>query len=89
MHDNTIQIKAFDIDFWNFPYNQIKLRQKKNMYPPRVKLTVQMKSVDHIFKLPVKINGCSGDSQLDTELLLPLSELGKGTYNMVANSDNS
>ena len=59
------------------------------MYPPRVKLTVQMKSVDHIFKLPVKINGCSGDGQLDTELLLPLSELGKGTYNMVANSDNS
>ena len=77
MHDNTIQIKAFDIDFWNFPYNQIKLRQKKNMYPPRVKMTVVMRS-DHDLKLPIKIEGCSSNCQLDVELAFPL--FGKITY---------
>ena len=48
------------------------------MYPPRVKMTVTMKNPETIFKLPVRIEGCVGDDQLDTELTFPL-----GTYGVV------
>ena len=50
------------------------------MYPPRVKMTVMMRSVDHIFKLPIKIKGCSGDNRLDIELAFPLSGSGETSY---------
>ena len=50
----------------------MQLRHERKMYPPRVKMTVAMKNSDHVMKLPVRIEGCSGDYQLDTELTFPL-----------------
>ena len=50
----------------------MKLQHEKNMYPPRVKMTVTMKYPDHAFKLPVKISGCSGTDQLDVDITFPL-----------------
>ena len=47
------------------------LRHERKMYPPRVKMTV-IKQSDNILKLPVRIEGCSCDHQLDVELTIPL-----------------
>ena len=55
----------------------MQLRHERKMYPPRVKMTVVMKNPDTILKLPVRIDGCSSDNQLDTELTFPL---GKSCY---------
>ena len=71
------QIRASDIDFWNFAFRIIKLQHEKNIYPPRVKMTVVMRAPDHILKIPIKIKGCSRHNQLDVELAFPLlGELG-------------
>ena len=68
-----MQIWASDIDFWNKKYDSetMKMRHKRRMYPPRVKMTVCMRSSDQQFKLIVKFLGCSHDSQLDVELAFP------------------
>lgn len=50
------------------------------MYPPRVKMTVDMKDPDTTIKLPVTIEGCSGNSQLDMELIFPLMGMSLSTY---------
>ena len=42
------------------------------MYPPRVQMTVTLRNPDQILKLPVKFEGCSGDSQLNTDITFPL-----------------
>lgn len=52
----------------------MQLRHDLKMYPPRVKMTVSMKRSDLAFKLPIKFNGCSDDSQLDIELTFPLGK---------------
>ena len=54
----------------------MKLRHEKKMYPPRVKMTVDMKSPDDhdIYKLSVKIEGCSEEDQLDFQLCFPPSK---------------
>ena len=41
------------------------------VYPPRVKMTVQMKS-DKAFTLPVKFEGSNCDEKLCVDLLFPL-----------------
>jgi hypothetical protein len=53
----------------------MQLRHEKKMYPPRVKLTVGMKNPDDcdIYKLSVKIEGCSEEDQLDIQLCFPPS----------------
>ena len=43
------------------------------MYPPRVIMTVAMKNPDDIFKLSVRIEGCSEEDQLDIQLCFPPS----------------
>ena len=40
-------------------------------------MTVVMKSLDLIFKLPIKFIGCSNEGRLDIELTFPLSNSGK------------
>ena len=42
------------------------------MYPPRVKMTVTLRNPNHVLKLPVKFEGCTSDSQLDTDITFPL-----------------
>ena len=69
-----MQIRASDIDFWSKNYNSdmMEIRHKTKMYPPRIKMTVCMKSSDQqLIKLQVKFIGCSGDSQLGAELIFP------------------
>ena len=53
----------------------MQLRHEKSMYPPRVKMTVVLKNPDTVLKLPVRIEGCLSDNQLDTELTFPFGML--------------
>ena len=69
-----VQIRASDMDFWTMGFENMQLRHNLKMYPPRVKMTVSMNSSDVAFKLPIKFNGCSDDSQLDIELTFPLGK---------------
>ena len=63
------------MDFWSMGVDNMQLRHDLKMYPPRVKMTVGIKSLaDLTFKLAIKFNGCSDDSQLDTELTFPLGK---------------
>ena len=50
----------------------MQLRHKRNMYPPRVKMTIRLRNPDDIIKLPVKFSGHVCDGQLDVELTVPL-----------------
>ena len=69
-----IQIRASDIDFWKSGFDKLQLQHMTRMYPPRVKMTIMLRDLEN-HKLLIKFLGCSTDSQLDTELALPL-----GTY---------
>ena len=53
----------------------MQLRHEKKMYPPRVKMMVGMKNPDDhdIYKLSVKIEGCSEEDQLDIQFFFPPS----------------
>ena len=68
-----LQIKKEDINFWEKGMDHMRLRHEKKMYPPRVKMTVSLVHSHQAFKLPVKFEGCSSDSQVDLELTFPLS----------------
>ena len=80
-----LQIRASDIDFWRegLKFDVMRLRHDKKLYPPRVKMTVSFQSSDLQFKLPVKFEGCSNDSQLDVELTFPLSMDSKSTIHSI------
>lgn len=69
-----LQIFASDIEFWNVKYELMKQKHERNMYPPRVKMTVCMNNPNHFLTLPVKFSGCEGDGNLDVELTLPLGK---------------
>ena len=62
--------------FWNEDFELMKRKHERNMYPPRVKMTVSMTNPSCFSTLPVKVSGCEGDGKLDMELTLPL-----GKYN--------
>lgn len=69
-----MQIRASDVDFWreeNVTFKKMYLRHKLKMYPPRVHMTVRMKTTDDR-KVPVNFEGCTGDSQLNMELTFPI-----------------
>ena len=70
-----LQIRASEIDFWGKEFDVMHLRHRLKMYPPRVKMTVMMKSLDLNFKLLIKFIGCSNEGRLDTELTFPLGNL--------------
>ena len=65
------QISASNIDFWSEDLENMELKHKMKMYPPRVKMTVLMKTTDPI-KLSVDVIGCSNN--LDMDLVLPIGE---------------
>ena len=69
-----MQIRAADIDFWEARINVMKLNHETNMYPPRVKMTITMRNpeTDIDIKLPITFEGCSSDSQLNTDIIFPL-----------------
>ena len=67
-----MQIRAPDIDFWEARVEVMKLKHETNMYPPRVKMTVTMRNPENNIKLPIKFEGCSSDSQLNTDIIFPL-----------------
>ena len=52
----------------------MKLKHERNMYPPRIKMTVSMNNPNHSITLPVRFLGCEGDDKLDVELTLPLGK---------------
>jgi hypothetical protein len=69
------QIAASDIiSFWNENFEIMKRKHERNMYPPRVKMTVCMNNPNHFVTLPVKVLGCEGNDKLDVELTLPLGK---------------
>ena len=39
-------------------------------YPPRVKMSIHQRSASDSFVIPVKINGCTEDGQLNVDLLI-------------------
>ena len=49
----------------------MELKHEMKMYPPRVKMTVLMKTTDSIM-LSIDVIGCSRD--LDMDLVLPIGE---------------
>ena len=71
----NLQIAASDIiSFWNENFEIMKRKHERNMYPPRVKMTVCINNPNQFIILPVKVLGCEGDDKLDVELTLPLSK---------------
>ena len=40
------------------------------IYPPRVKMTIDTERASGAFTIPVKIDGCAEDGELDVELML-------------------
>ena len=70
----NLQIAASDIlSFWDEKFEIMKRKHERNMYPPRIKMTVSMNNPNQFITLPVKVLGCEGD-KLDVELTLPLSK---------------
>ena len=68
---------ASDIMCWNEGFELMRRKHERNMYPPRVKMTVHMTCPSHSVKLPIKFSGCEGDGKLDIELILPLGKHSK------------
>lgn len=68
-----IKIKEMDVDFWNTKFEILQFKHEAKMYPPRVRMTVDVPNVEPRMKLLINFEGCSRDSQLDMEILFPLT----------------
>lgn len=53
----------------------MKIRHETNIYPPRVKMTVTLTNADHPVKVPVVFEGCSKESQLNSDITFPLGKI--------------
>ena len=62
-----------DVDFWNTEFEILKFKHEARTYPPSVRMTVDAPSIEPRMKLLVKFEGCSRESQLDMEILFPLT----------------
>ena len=51
MYTSSVQIKVSDMDLWSMGIETMQLRHDLKMYPPRVKMTVSMKSSDVLWHL--------------------------------------
>ena len=69
--NNIMQIQISKIDFWRLGFDVMQLQHEKKIYPPRVKITVILKSTEDAI-VRIKFVGCSSDSQLDVDLPFPL-----------------
>lgn len=68
-----MQIKASDVEFWNNTDVGVMIRRHQTkMYPPRMIMTVTSRTLDSIFLLAVKFDGCSGDCNLDMDISFPI-----------------
>ena len=47
----------------------MKLRQKNLTYPPRIRMTLGLKSLDMLI-IPIEFKGCTDDSNLDIDLMV-------------------
>ena len=45
------------------------------MYPPRVMMTISIRSPELTHALPIKFEGCADNSQLDVDLTIPFGKL--------------
>ena len=54
----------------------MQTKHERKMYPPRVKMTVDMKNFDATVQLFLRIKGCLAENQelLDAELSFPLTK---------------
>ena len=66
-------IKASDIDFRDKHFEVLKECQEKGLYPPNVKMTIISEPAETIV-FPLRFEGCTEDSNLDGDLMLPLGE---------------
>lgn len=66
--DVYLQIKASEIDFSSLSPAEVTVMHDIKTYPPRVKMSVH-KIITSGFIIPVKIDGCAEEGQLNTELL--------------------
>ena len=69
------------MDYSSKSNDEMKLMHETKVYPPRVKMTVQMKS-DKAFTLPIKVEGSNCNEKLCVDLLFPLL----GMYCMIINT---
>ena len=51
-------------------HEKVKLMHDVKIYPPRVKMTIDTERASGAFTIPVKIDGCAEDGELDVELML-------------------
>ena len=68
-----------DIDFWKIK-KTLQFKIKRKMYPPRVRMTVDAPNIEPRIKLPIRFEGCLDNSQLDMEILFPLSMIVSHIY---------
>lgn len=71
LHDQLEQIKQADINFWDSSFEEMKLKHKRMIYPPRVRMTVATGGAHRPFVIPVKVTGCSSTDQLDMDITFP------------------
>ena len=66
-----MQIQCSDVDYSSKSNEDIKLMHETRVYPPRIKMTVQMNS-SKPFILHVNVKGSNSDEKLGVDLLFPL-----------------
>ena len=66
-----MQIHCSEVDYSSKSVDVVKLMHETKVYPPRVKMTVQMKS-DNPFTLRINVKGSDSDNKLSVDLLFPL-----------------
>ena len=67
---HIMQIRVSDMSFWGKDLEHMEFLHEMKMYPPRIRMTIAAKCQDAILKIPVRFEGCSSDSLLNTELLI-------------------
>ena len=51
-------------------HEEVKLMHELKTYPPRVTMTVDTETAPGAFVVPVKVDGCAEDGELDVNLML-------------------
>lgn len=74
-HLDVNQIRASEVNFWTEfnDYQTMLGMHQRNMYPPRVTMTVARRES---FTIPIKFEGCESKYQLNVKVNFPLG-LGK------------
>ena len=80
------QIKEADINFWSKKQDILKLMQKEQLYPPRVKMTVNRRNQSYL-KLLIEIRGGyeSEEGDLDMKICLDGNNFVVGCLALLTN----